>query len=232
MENAIIMASGMGTRMRPLTEETPKPLIKVCGIPMIETVIAALKARNIGKICIVAGYLGEQFEYLKEKYENVGIVYNDDFETINNISSVYYAQDFLRQADCFICEADLFVRDENILANTPDQSCYFGKYTNGKTEDWVFDMDNDGYITRVGKVGENQYLMTGIAFFKKKDGALLADKIEEQYGKKGYESMFWDDVVNNNLDVLRLVVHPVAGDSVIEIDTVAELDEINKKYGE
>lgn len=232
MENAIIMASGMGTRMRPLTEKTPKPLIKVCGIPMIETVIATLKARNIGKICIVAGYLGEQFEYLKEKYENVEIVYNNDFETINNISSVYYARDFLRQADCFICEADLFVRDENILANTLDQSCYFGKYTNGKTEDWVFDTNDEGFITRVGKVGENQYLMTGIAFFKKKDGVVLADKIEEQYGKKGYESMFWDDVVNNNLDVLRLVVHPVAEDSVIEIDTVAELDEINKKYGE
>lgn len=222
----------MGTRMRPLTEKTPKPLIKVCGTPMIETVIAALKARNIGKICIVAGYLGEQFEYLKEKYEGVEIVYNNDFETINNISSVYYARNILREADCFICEADLFVRDTEVLSATPEQSCYFGKYTNGKTEDWVFDTNDEGYITRVGKVGEDQYLMTGIAFFKEKDGVLLADKIEEQYGKKGYESMFWDDVVNNNLDVLRLVVHPVTEDSVIEIDTVAELDEINKKYGE
>lgn len=52
MENAIIMASGLGTRMRPLTEKKPKPLIKVNGISMIETVINALKYRKVDDIYI------------------------------------------------------------------------------------------------------------------------------------------------------------------------------------
>ncbi len=56
-ESAILMAAGLGTRMRPLTEKTPKPLLPVNGRPMIETVIDGLSARGVSEFYVVTGYL-------------------------------------------------------------------------------------------------------------------------------------------------------------------------------
>ena len=63
-ERAIIMAAGKGKRMQPLTLETPKPLIKVNGVRMIDTIIRGLHANGITEIYVVVGYLKEKFSEL------------------------------------------------------------------------------------------------------------------------------------------------------------------------
>ncbi|MGL5964313.1 MAG: sugar phosphate nucleotidyltransferase, partial [Fusobacteriaceae bacterium] len=65
---AILLAAGMGTRLRPLTETIPKSLIKINGEPLLERQIRFLKEIGIDEIYVVTGYLKECFEYLKEKY--------------------------------------------------------------------------------------------------------------------------------------------------------------------
>ena len=158
--------------------------------------------------------------YLKE------IIENPDYLVKNNISSVYAAKDVLGTADCFICEADLLVSDLSVFQKELSCSGYFGKMVKGYSDDWVFELQ-DSYISRVGKGGTDTYNMVGISFFKKEDANVLADVIVQAYGKEENANLYWDEVVDQNLDKLRLKVFPVETGQIVEIDTVEELTAID-----
>lgn len=85
-----------------------------------------LKDKGIDDITLISGYKAESLDFLKEKY-GVDIVFNDRYDTCNNINSLYIVRD--RFNDTYVMEGDVYM-DKNILSSDMSQSTYFAKKKN------------------------------------------------------------------------------------------------------
>ena len=98
VKRAVFIAAGFGSRMVPITLNTPKPLVRVNGKRIIDTLLDACVMAGIEEIYIVRGYLGEQFDQLLYKYPNIKFLENPAYNDANNISSSLVARYLLSNA--------------------------------------------------------------------------------------------------------------------------------------
>lgn len=227
VKRAIFLASGFGSRMVPLTLNTPKPLIKVHGKRMIETLIDAVVKANIPEIIVVVGYLGEQFEVLKNKYPNIKLVYNPMYNEANNISSAYMVKDCLCNA--YVLESDLVLSNDKLIREYEYSSNFLGIPVD-KTDDWCVETKND-IICSVNIGGVNCHQLIGISYYTEEDGKKLEKDIEEVFNSPGGKEKYWDQVqLAEKKHNYKIRIRECNFNDIVEIDTFNELKKIDKTY--
>lgn len=227
VKRAIFIAAGFGSRLAPITFNTPKPLVRVKGKRIIDSLLDAVLAQGIKEIYIVRGYLGEQFDQLLYKYPMIKFIENPAYNEANNISSMYCARYLLRNA--YVLEADLLLYNPSLIQKYQYSSNYLGVPVE-KTDDWCFKANN-GIITQMAIGGVNCYHMFGISYWTEEDGARLADDIQEVYHAPGGKERYWDQVaLEYCLNHYQVSVRKCSFEDLTEIDTFGELKKIDKTY--
>lgn len=218
--NAIILAAGMGTRLRPLTNEIPKCLVKVSGVPMVERQIQYLHEAGITDITLVSGYKAEKLDYLKDKY-GVDIVFNERYDTCNNIYSLYKVLD--RFGDTWVIEGDVFM-NKNCFTTNIHQSTYFAKYHEHYENEWGLETDENGRLVNIN-IGNGQgCIMSGISYWTKDDAMKIDESLLCIIKKGKFEELFWDHMILQLFNLLEINV--TRFDDIFEIDNEKELREV------
>ena len=225
-ERAIVLAAGRGERMRPLTDEMPKPMVRVDGRRIIDTLLAALAAAGIPEIYVVRGYLGEKLDALKEEYPTLHFIDNPHWHEANNISSLLAAGDLVENA--FVVEGDLFLQNPSLLSREQQWTNYLAIPVK-ETTDWCFFPDEAGVIRRMAVGGTDCWKMVGISYWTTEDGRKLAQSIRHLYETPGGAARYWDEAaLSADIEDFSVHVRACTAEDVQEIDTLAELETLRK----
>ena len=226
-KRAVFVAAGFGSRMVPVTLNTPKPLVRVNGRRIIDGLLDACLAAGIDEIYIVRGYLAEQFDQLLYKYPMIHFLENPAYNDANNISSAVCARYLLQNA--YVFEADLVISNPSIVTKYHYTSDFLGIHME-RSDDWCFTVKN-GMITEQKVGGLDVYQEVGISYWDEDAGRKLADDLKTACELPGGKERYWDQVPFSIFpEHYQVEVRPCQSSDIIEIDSFKELKAIDKTY--
>lgn len=205
---AIILCGGEGTRLRPLTFDTPKPLLTVGGTPVIVNIINMLKKHNITDIAMTTGYKGQDFESFItrnfEKDDGINLRFYYEQTPLGSAGGVKNAKDFL-DCDFMVICGDAWCDFNPIPAfeKLEEKNCHAVIITTSTTSPLEYGLvmqDNDGKITAFSEKPSwsgvcSDTINTGIYLFKRE----ILDLIPE--GKYDFGRDLFADMLNKNMDI-------------------------------
>lgn len=226
---AVFVAAGFGSRLVPITFNTPKPLVRVHGVRIIDRLIDACLGAGIDEIYVVRGYLGELFDQLLYKYPMIRFLENPVYNEANNISSALVARYLLSNA--YVFEADLLISNPAIIKKYHYRSDFLA-IRKDRSDDWCFRV-RDGVIQeeKVGGEGDDIWQMVGISYWNEADGHRLSQDIAEVYQSPGGKERYWEQVpLVYRREHYTVEILPCSESDIVEIDTFKELKAIDKTY--
>ncbi|MFT5729564.1 MAG: choline kinase [Desulforhopalus sp.] len=229
VRTALLLAAGTGSRLAPLTDSTPKCLVKVNGISILERLIASLHEHNFNRLIVVLGHQGESIrDYLGSRKKGMDITYITSplYKTTNNIYSLWLAREVIEEPFLLV-ESDL-VFDTEMLTDLlhPDRIAVakIEPWMNGTTVTLNEHMEIDAFHSATLSPDEEFFKTVNIYSLSLSSWRLVRQRLEQYISSNKvsgyYETVFADMVKDGCLSFT-----PVFFDnsSWYEIDTIGDL---------
>lgn len=234
----IILAAGMGSRLKKLTQKKPKCMVEVSGVTLIERALKQLDKLHLNRIVIVTGYSSDILTNFANGLDIVTpIVYvnNDIYDQTNNIYSLYLAKDFLESDDTLLLESDLIFEEgilEKIINDKEENLALVDKYKSWMDGTCLIVGENDEIESFVpGRKfdftnSNNYYKTVNIYKFSKDFSSRYYVPFLEAYSKALGYNEYYEEV----LRIITILDNPIIkakklnGELWYEIDDEADLD--------
>lgn len=232
---AVILAAGVASRLRPLTENTPKCLLKVNGKTLLERTLDNFIENGISDFLIVTGYLQNMIiDFVTANYPkiNVKFIENKDYSTTNNIYSLYLAESFAGGEDFILSDSDiLFSKDiiSELLTNNNPDVLAMNRHELGEEEIKIIS-DNECNVLEISKVCSIEKAVgesVGLEKFSKKYSKALFKELHQMIDKEGLSNVFYEKAFERLIPQGYIFKYLDTTDFFsMEIDTVEDYERV------
>ena len=237
---AIILSAGIGSRIRPLTDNTPKSLLKVGNKTILLLMVENILEVGIKDIAIVTGYLEDQIkEYIKKNFPNTkfNFIRNDKYETTNTGYSLMLTKNFAKGGSFIKFDADVVFEKKVLekLFKSPHSSCLcIDKNIHLDAEEVKVITDPNDKVIAVGKKLDPQKAKgesIGIEKIDAAAGKILFEELKQLMQEKANYNEYYDDSYTTLVEKgIPFHAVDITGLKWAEIDTHADYQKAQELF--